>query len=531
MKILWGGIAVLLLASLAVIAQEPAVKEPERIDPMPVFRVEVVSRTTKAVNYQYRSGATIVKFAGTALMPNAKGQAKVESKQGYTEIEVEFSNIMPASIFGSSYLTYVLWAITPEGSATNLGELVLNNGRSKVNVTTQYQSFAMVVTAEPHFAVKQPSELLVMDNTPAYEVKGAIQTVDAKFELLKKSAYPPLVGSLSKPGDKNVPLFILEARNALRIATETGAPRYAPDVYEKAVKSLSNAEAYNLRKDAKKPTSMVAREAAQNAEDARAITVVRIEEERLAKERADAAARQAEAEAREREARQRELEAKLAAEQEARKRAEAEAERVRAEEAARREAADRAAAEEARKRAEARAEEEALRAKQAAERAEAEKAALRMKLFEQFSRILETRDTERGLVVNMSDVLFDFGKYTLRPITREKLARVAGLLLNYPDLRIDAEGHTDNVGSDDFNQVLSEKRAGTVIEFLQEQGIPETSLSAKGLGKSMPVVPNTTAKNRQQNRRVELVVSGEVIGHNIAERKTESAPGAAQPVQ
>lgn len=527
MKLLRASVVVLLLSFTSLYGQEPASTAPERIDPIPVFRVEVVSRTTKAVNYQYRSGATIVKFAGTALMPKAKGQAKVEGKQGYTEIEVEFENIPPATTFGSSYLTYVLWAITPEGSATNLGELVLTNGKSKVNVTTRYQSFAMVVTAEPHFAVRQPSELLVMDNTPAYEVKGAIQTVDAKFELLRKAAYPPLEGTLAKPGDKNIPLFILEARNALRIATETGAPKYAPDVYERARKALENSESYHLRKDGKKPALMVARESAQHAEDARAITVVRIEEERIAREKAEAAARQAAAEAREAEARERELQARLQAEKEARRRAEADAERARAEEAARREAAERAAAEEARKRAEARAEEEARRAVEAAERAEREKAALRMKLFEQFSRILETRDTERGLVVNMSDVLFDFGKYSLRPITREKLARVAGILLNYPDLKIDAEGHTDNVGSEEFNLSLSERRAMTVIEFLRDQGIDETSLTAKGLGKSMPVVPNTTAKNRQQNRRVELIISGEVIGHNIAER-----PAATQqPIQ
>jgi outer membrane protein OmpA-like peptidoglycan-associated protein len=359
---------------------------------------------------------------------------------------------------------------------------------------------------------------MVMDNTPAYGVKGAVQTVDAKFELLRKNTYPALEGTLAKPGDKDIPLFLLEARNALRIAAETGAPKYAPDVYAKAQKSLEQSEGYHLRKDAKKATLMIAREAAQHAEDARTITVIRIEEERVAREQAEAAARQAAAEAREAEARQRELQAKLEAETEARKRAEADAERARAEDAARREAADRAAADEARKKAEARAEEEARRALEAKQQAELEKAALRMKLFEQFSRILETRDTERGLVVNMSDVLFDFGKFTLRPITREKLARVAGILLNYPDLKIDAEGHTDNVGSDEFNQTLSGKRATTVIEFLRDQGIGDTSLTAKGLGKSVPVVPNTTAKNRQQNRRVELVISGEVIGHNIAEK-------------
>ena len=456
MKSLRACVVFLMVSYVPLFGQEPVGTEPVRIDPIPVFRSNVVSHTTKAVNYQYRSGATIVKFGGTALMPKAKGQAKVESKKGYTEIEVEFENIPPATTLGSSYLTYVLWAITPEGSATNLGELVLNNGKSKVNVTTRYQSFAMVVTAEPHFAVRQPSELLVMDNTPAYEVKGAIQTVDAKFELLNKSTYPPLEGTLAKPGDKDIPLLMLEARNAVRIATEAGAPKYVPDVYEKATKAMQQSEDYHVRKQIK-PSMMIAREAAQNAEDARAIAVTRIEDERIAKEKADAAARQAEAEARAAEARQRELEAKLATEEEARRRAEADAQRVRAEDAARREAADRATADEARKQAEERAEAEKRRAADEIQKAEAEKAALRMKLFEQFNRILETRDTDRGLIVNMSDVLFDFGKYTLRPVTREKLARVAGILLNYPDLKIDAEGHTDNVGSDVFNQTLSEK--------------------------------------------------------------------------
>jgi outer membrane protein OmpA-like peptidoglycan-associated protein len=517
MKSLRAGVILLSLSFASLYGQEPTPTEPVRIDPVPVFRSNVVSHTTKAVNYQYRSGATIVKFGGTALMPKAKGQAKVESKKGYTEIEVEFENVPPATSLGSSYLTYVLWAITPEGSATNLGELVLNNGKSKINVTTRYQSFAMVVTAEPHFAVRQPSELLVMDNTPAYEVKGAIQTVDAKFELLKKETYPPLEGTLDKPGDKDIPLLMLEARNAVRIANEAGAPKYVPDVYEKATKAMQQSEDYHVRKQTK-PSMMIAREAAQNAEDARAIAVTRIEDERIAKEKADAAARQAEAEARAAEARQRELEAKLATEAEARRRAEADAQRARAEENARRESEERAAADAARKQAEERAEAEKRRAAEEIQKAEAEKAALRMKLFDQFNRILETRDTERGLVVNMSDVLFDFGKYTLRPVTREKLARVAGILLNYPDLKIDAEGHTDNVGSDEFNQTLSEKRATTVIEFLKEQGIGETNLTAKGLGKSMPVVPNTNAKNRQQNRRVELIISGEVIGHNIAEK-------------
>ena len=131
----------------------------------PVFRVNVISRTVQAVNYQHRGGATKLDFAGTDLMPSANGQAKVESKKGYIEIEVEFGNLQKPTTFGNEYLTYILWAISPEGRAVNLGEvLVGDNHRSKLNVTTDLQAFALIVTAEPYYAVRQPSNVVVLED-------------------------------------------------------------------------------------------------------------------------------------------------------------------------------------------------------------------------------------------------------------------------------------------------------------------------------------------------------------------------------
>jgi outer membrane protein OmpA-like peptidoglycan-associated protein len=147
--------------------------------------------------------------------------------------------------------------------------------------------------------------------------------------------------------------------------------------------------------------------------------------------------------------------------------------------------------------------------------AEVEKAELRAQLLRQFTAVLQTRDTARGLIVNMSDVLFDTGKYSLRPLAREKLAKVAGIVSGHPGLKLDVEGHTDSVGGDDYNQRLSEQRGAAVRDYLTQQGMPVNSVTAKGLGKTQPVASNDTAKGRQQNRRVELVISGEVIGTEI----------------
>jgi len=528
------------------------------LDRQPIYKITVVSRTAKAINYRHRGGATKINFEGTALLPKSHGEAKVESKQGYIEIEVEFRNLEPASKFGPEYLTYVLWAISPEGRAVNLGEVLLNGTSSKLDVSSELQAFGLIVTAEPYFAVTQPSDVVVMENIVRPDTLGKVEEIDAKYELLQRGQYVFNVDkSQIKPynlSDAKVPIELYEARNAVQIARWTGADKYATDSYQKAVMSLQQAEDYHIRKQ-KKPTSMIAREAVQTAEDSRVIAIRRIEQERLDMERQAAADREAKAKAETEAAdRQRQL-AEDQQRAEAARRAEAELSARRSAEAANQANAERAAAELAKAQAIAaqqqaakdRADADAARAAAVAQqqiamaetdkarlaaaesdrmrlKAEGDREELRKQLLQQFNLILETRDTARGLIVNMSDVLFDTGKYNLRPAAREKLARISGIVLSHPGLKLDVEGHTDSVGGDQYNQTLSEQRAAAVLTYLRSSGIAPDAVSSRGFGKTMPVASNDTAAGRQLNRRVELVVSGEIIGTKITEIKGTVVP-------
>jgi outer membrane protein OmpA-like peptidoglycan-associated protein len=507
---------------------------------VPIYRITVVARTTKAINYHHRSGSTKIGFRGTALMPEARGEAKVQSEQGVIKIDANMEKLGPASQFGEEYLTYVMWAITPEGRATNVGEVLLNNGgRSKLDATTELQSFGLIVTAEPYFAVTQPSDLVVMENFVRQDTTGTIEQVDAKYELLQRGQYVLNVkpGDIrARPLDPKIPLELYEARNAVQIARWTGAEQYAGDTFQKAVQDLENAEGYLIGKGGKKPIGTVAREAVQMSEDARIITVKKIEEEQLATERrvgaereaqaeSDTTAALAEAERVRREAEQARLSAADSAQRIQRDNdaqaaaAQAEADRLKLQSAAQLAAAqtetDALKQENAAQRAAAQAELDRVSAEKA--QAEAEKTQLRAQLLLQFNTILQTRDTARGLIVNMSDVLFDTAKHTLRPLAREKLAKVAGIIAGHPGLRLDVEGFTDSVGGDDYNQKLSEQRGESVRDYLTEEGVSSTSITSQGFGKNQPVASNDTAAGRQQNRRVELVVSGEIIGEQIGQ--------------
>jgi outer membrane protein OmpA-like peptidoglycan-associated protein len=492
--------------------------------PIYTITINVVARTTKAVNYQHRNGSTTIDFQGTPLMPAARGEAKVESKQGYMEVEVEFDNLQSATRFGPEFLTYVMWAITPEGRATNMGEVILNGTKSKLNVTTELQAFGMIVTAEPYFAVSQPSDAVVMENFVRKDTSGKVEEVDAKYELLQRGQYTVNVLPADlKPIqlDKKTPLDLYQARNAVRIAKWAGADVSAADSFDKASKLLAQAETYKARKAGSRPIAMAAREAVQTAEDARLITLKNQADARLAQERAASADREANANAaaadarkdandaeRERAAAQAQADrikadAQLAAQRAADEaKAQAERSKMDAELAAQRAARDKESVEAANQ----------LAKKAVAEQAEREKQELRNRLVLQLNNILQTQDTARGLIVNMSDVLFDTGQYSLKPGAREKLAKISGIVLAYPTLKLDVEGHTDSVGTDDLNMKLSENRAHSVREFLVHEGIATSSIGSRGYGESHPVATNDTAAGRQQNRRVELVVSGDVIG-------------------
>jgi outer membrane protein OmpA-like peptidoglycan-associated protein len=479
----------------------------EPMAPTPTFRVTVISRTARAVNYKHRGGATKLDFGGTELMPKANGEAKVESKQGYIEIEVEFDELQKSTTFGNEYLTYVMWAITPEGRSVNLGEVLLNGNRSKLDVTTDLQAFALVVTAEPYYAVRQPSNVVVLENVIREDTKGTTEVVNAKYDLLERGGYIP-TGYKFDPVVMNakLPLEFFEARNALRIAQSEGAEKYASDSYQHAVRLMNQADQHATSKHIdKKSLISVSREAVQTAEDAREISVKRIEAERIDAEARAAADREANAKAQTISAEADTAEALRARDEAERQKREAQASALQQQQTAEAEAE--------RNRATAAA--AAAASEQKLHQAEREREELRARLLQQFNTILETRDTARGLVVNMSDVLFDTGKHTLRPLAREKLAKISGIVLAYPALTLGIEGNTDSVGSDAYNQGLSERRAEAVRSYLAQQGVPESSMTAKGLGKTQPIASNSTAEGRQQNRRVELIVSGEVIGTKI----------------
>jgi len=564
---------VLMSASaLAQVAPNPtqqSAASPE--DPVLLYRVTLVAHTTPAVNYRPRHDDTPLDFEGTSLLPKAKGHANISGEKGYIQIDAKFDDLDPATRFGSEYLTYVMWAITPEGRATNLGELQVKGDDGRLKVTTELQAFALIVTAEPYFAVTQPSDVVVLENVVRKglwdNTNGRVEPLQARYELLKRGTYlietdgVAVKRSAPEPG---VPLDLAQARNAVEIARLTRADRYAADIYAKAARLLAEAEDASARHKDRNKIMMPARQAVQTSEDARIIALRQQEEIYQAQQRAAALQRENEARDRAREEQDRRLQAdqqRLLAEQQrldaerqrqeadlqrqqaeqqrllADQRAEQEkaaaeaaraaaeqqrldAERVRAEaEQARQNAeAARLAAEADAQQARAAADAQAQQARSAAEQSEREKAQLREQLRTELNTILETRETERGLVVNVSDVLFDFDSANLKPGAREKVARIASILHSHPDLKIEVEGHTDSVGSDSYNQRLSERRAESVRTGLVQQGVSRDVVGTAGFGESRPVATNGTPSGRQQNRRVEIVISGASIGTNTALR-------------
>ncbi len=591
-------LAVAVALSVSAPAQTQVKAPAEPGNPTPEFRVNVVSRTARAVNYGHRGGSTKINFKGTDLMLDAQGSATIQSKRGDTKIVMELQGLQKPTTFGNEYLTYVLWAISPEGRPVNLGEvLVGSNHRSKLDATTQLQAFALIVTAEPYYAVRRPSNLVVLENEVRSDTVGTTEAVEAKYELIDRGGYIP-TGYKFDPVVliAKLPLEFFEARNAMRIAESAGAQKYATPSYEKATLQMKQADDLATTKHIdKKSLISTSRQTVQTAEDAREIAMKSIETARLEAERGAAAGREADANANTDRESQRRITAENATSDAVHQRneanrksldAQAESDRNRAAAAVSNQQlqqteADRIAAESRERDAQTRADQESQRRitaeiattdaqagaqKSANAQAEAEKARaaaeqqqqaaqadsdrnraaaassdrqlqqavrdreeLRARLLQQFNAILVTHDTARGLVVSMSDVLFDSGKFTLRPLAREKLAKISGIVLAYPSLKLAIEGNTDSVGTEAFNQVLSEQRAQGVRSYLTQQGVPESSTTATGFGKSQPIASNTTAAGRQQNRRVELVVSGEVIGTLIVVPSAQPLASLSSP--
>jgi len=362
----------------------------------------------------------------------------------------------------------------------------LNGTDSKLFATTPLQSFGLIVTAEPYFAVNMPSDVVVLENIARSDTKGTTQDVTANYELLRRGQYTYTVSNVTQPINNfspNVPLEVYQARNAIQIAVQAGAEKYATGPLNKAESSLNQAEGLLKSKGSKKQVIAAARDAVQTAADARQISLKRAEAERIATQQAAAAA----------DAKQKQEEAV---------RQQAEMQKLRAERDAAQQAASAAQANAA-SQAALQGEKEA---QAAAAQAELEKQQLRAALLEQFNRVLPTTDTPRGLKVNMGDVLFATAKYELQPAAREALAKLSGIVLAHPGLRLSIAGHADSPGTEGFNQTLSDQHANSVRDYLVQQSLDAASVTATGFGEANPAASNDTPAGRQLNRRVEIII-------------------------
>jgi outer membrane protein OmpA-like peptidoglycan-associated protein len=494
-------------------------------DPQPIYRVTVVSRTLQAINYEHRSGPTKIDFEGTVLLPRAKGDATVESKRGRITIDAKFRHIDPPTKYGREYLTYVLWAITPEGRPRNLGEVLIDGSdNAKLSVTTDLQALGLIVTAEPYYSVTAPSDVVVLENVVRPDTIGRVEEVSARYDLLPRGQYtmtinPRQLRSVDGEGEKlpydryEALLELYQAENAINIARSLGADRYAPESLSKAQSLLIGAQDMQARRQDTHMIVSRAREATQMAEDARIITVKRRDEDRLSRDRQQE---------------QEESRARIDAEMEAqRARAQAASDRAAAE------AAQAAAAQADAARIEAQA--EAYRARAFAPRQtaapvaesprphtqaiEGEPAILQLTAIQRENRadlltrsnaLIATRDTPRGLVITISEPAFESNG--LQPWATERLARIAALISSQRGLGVHVEGYTDDRGSNGEQEAISDRRARCVRDILVNNGVPSAFIVVNGYGRARPIASNAAASGREQNRRVEIVISGESIG-------------------
>ena len=477
----------------------------------PIYNVTVIERTVGAVNYQYRSGSTRIDFKGTVLLPMAKGEADVESKAGRTSIEARFDNLTAPEKFGTGYLTYVLWAISPQGRPKNLGELIPGSSdHASSKVTTDLQAFGMIVTAEPYAAVRRPSDVVVLENLVRSDTIGIHEPITARYELLPRGHYTytvPANGGAAPSGPKlsmkryESTLEVYQAQNAVQIARSLGADRYAPEVMRKADQELQNAQQLNASKGPRSSIVMAAREAAQTAEDARLIALERNHADELAAAKQQAAQRQqalqqAQAEAETARTQQLAAQQLLERERAARQRAEQEAAAARAQAEAQAAAATPA--------------QRTVVQVRPASPTTPEKRELRSDLLRQLNRSLPTRDTPSGLVVSVADD--DFRGNALKPSVSSALSHVAEVLMAHPGITVEVEGYTDSSGTAPEEEHRSYQRALAVRDSLVHNGVPAARLTASGEGSQRPLTSNSTAEGREQNRRVEIVLSGDAIG-------------------
>ncbi|HEX3876328.1 MAG TPA: OmpA family protein [Bryobacteraceae bacterium] len=512
---------------------------------VPLYQVTVTERTVKAVNYQYRTGPTPIDFRGTVLLPDSKGDAAVESKAGRTEIDAHFNKLPAPNKFGGEYLTYVLWAITPEGHPKNLGEIIPGSSdKAHTHVTTDLQAFGMIVTAEPYAAVRQPSDVVVMENQVRPDTIGSIEPVQVRYELMPRHGYTynkPADGVAAAPQGPMVSmseyetlLEIYQAQNAIQIAQSSGASKYAADVLGKAQSQLENARSLHDRKVDKSLVIAAAREASQTAEDARVLADQRSKDSAIASARSDADNERQKRIAAENEAAQAKQQAELAKQQAQQVQAQATADRMQAEQMAQTPAqaqstassiaASTAAATQVTTPATATTTQtpaidySTIKPPAQSETEDRSQRDIRASLTQQLNAYFPTQDTPRGLVSRVSS--FEFHDATLDGRTLPNVSQLAALVNSHPGLTVEVDGYSDS-GSPEAER-LATARAEAVRDALVRTGVQPSAVSARGLGTSRPLGANSTAQGREANRRVEIVISGAPIGNQAAWDKSYS---------
>lgn len=452
-------IASALAAAVMVLPAEAQIPNPTTVAPnasaveivqndangLSIFRVQPVERTLAAVNFFINDGPSDIKFVATDAAHGISGKARVQAHQGQTDLYVKLDHFEPAPRYGADFLTYVLWAISADGRAQNLGELGVGHGKAELKVSTSFQSFGLIVTAEPYFSVVQPSDVVVAQSVPDKHTNGVLLQVNTHYSLLPRGLYASTGGSspAASPakGEADFTLAMQEALKAQQVALNVGAGQYSADIASEVAQDLLTAQAPPRGHEGGKVSLVFARQATQRAEDARVSTLHKLAAQRLH----DAVQAAIDAQA--------QTDAARAAQ------AQAEGQRDQALSAA------------------AQAQTAADQARQAALANQQTAAALRAKLRAQLNAVLETKETARGLIVNVSGVLFDTGKATLKPRAKLSLTKVATILSLYPSLKLEVEGYTDSTGSQELNQKLSDERSQSVANFLTSNGVPSSNLS------------------------------------------------------
>jgi flagellar motor protein MotB len=476
---------------LLVVLQGHAVAQnnsaPETRTPQPLYQVTIVSRTTKAINYGYLTAPTRIDFQGTPVLADARGEATVEPKRGATLVKMRVDHVPPPRRFGPQYLTYVVWAISPEGRAQNIGELIFDGSeKARLSTSTPMQTFAMIVTAEPYYSVTQPSEVVVMENVVGRNTIGKVQEVNATYELLPRKPFTYDVGSEPKAPTREVSkeqyesiTALYQALNAIQIAQSQGADRYAPEQMARAREVYNKARAFPV--SLSKEIVSMAREATQIAEDGRAIAVKRAEADKAADEQRRSSVEQQATQSPAEPPRTRVTAPQPAAPPPAAPRAPRAAAPVPA-----------AAAEKAPIEVE---HSQFLRDNPRA-------SDNRRHLLAALPSTWDVVDSGRGIVITIPEQL------TRAASLQSYLAPVAAAIRPYGDLHLEVGGHTDNASAAGENQRDAER----VRTALIGAGIAPDIIAARAYGNTRPRTSNANAAGRAENRRVEIVIAGDAIG-------------------